>query len=328
MNPRPIVCCSVCHKDVEQTLLWLRWVAFLSRSEQPSTKSAQMVVMATRRVYGSGASIQILNEVIKVQQSTWWRIDMLECPDELETGYPQSASHLFLRTLEYCEATYPGRSVLWVEPDCIPVHPNWYRDIAAEYETCGHAFMSQRIPHPGRHTSHLMGNAVYPHDWRIRAPRIVSAIDAPDHPMFGSGRGQPWDVWACEETTADMHESGRFQQIFNAKPFNRDRLSLLKPGVGLFHRCKDGTLVTEIAKARYPEFLASLPPPTLEFQMTGHPSRLRTLGYPEMPWRATKRPAGWVSVCQPRLAEDEAVLRCLAGTKGIRVATRELAAGI
>lgn len=239
------------------------------------------------------------------------------CPDELEDGYPRSASHLFLRTLEFCEASYPGRSVLWCEADCIPLHPLWFQAIASEYEACGHAFMSQRIPHAGRNTSHLMGNAVYPHDWRTKAPRIVTAPEAPDHPMFGAGHGQPWDVWACAETTADMHESNLFHQIFNARPFGPGSLGVIRPGTALFHRCKNGTLVTELARARYPEFLASLPVTGATFQMIGHPSRLKTLGFPDMPWKAVRKTGGWFSTCTPTDPAHEAILRCLAGSKGI-----------
>lgn len=322
MNPRPIVCLACCHKDIEQTVLWLRWVAFLNRSATPSSKSEQMVVMATRRVYRSG-SLEVINQVIRIQQETWWRADVVECPDENEIGYPASASHLFLRALQYCEREYPGRAVLWVEPDCLPLHRRWFQVLADEYEQCGHAFMGEKIAHPGRKSCHMSGNGIYPHDWRQRAPKILTAADAPDHPMFGVGKGYPWDVWACEETTRDLHETRLVQQIFNARPFSDATMSQLRPGAAIFHRCKNGTLITELARRDHPEFLAQLPEPTETFQMIGHPSRLRTLGFPDMPWRSIRRGGGWFSTCRPTDRAHAAVLRCLAGSKGISVAEAE-----
>lgn len=316
MNPRPVLALAVCHKDIEQAALWLRWTAFLTSQAGGDNSSEEMLVMLTRRARGS---LRRLAECAGVLPGTVFHTQITVCRDEQEMGYPGSASHLFLRTLEECELRFPGRSVLWVEPDAPPLHPRWFQEIADEYESCGHAFMSQRIPHPGRNSSHMMGVGVYPHDWREKAPRFLTAPDAPDHPMFGAGKGQPFDVWACEETTRDLHESSRFQQIFNARPFSPEYLSVIRQEAALFHRCKNGTLICELARARYPEFLTTLPQPSQSYQMLGHPSRLKTLGYPDMPWRAVRRGVQWVSGCQPTEPAHEAILRCLVGTNGISV---------
>lgn len=315
MNPRPVVAIGVSHKDVEQACLWLRWVAHLASLSGDSTAPERLVIAVTRRV--TPEQRWSLASAYGYRPNLTFTPFIHHVPDECEDGYPRSASHLFLRTLEFCEQTYHGRSVLWIEADCTPLHPRWFHDLASEYETCGRAFMGERIFHAGRNSSHCTGNAIYPHDWRTRAPRILTAPEAPDHPMFGAGKGQPWDVWACQETTADLHETKLIHQIFNACPFNAELLARIRPGAALFHRCKNGTLITELARARFPEFLSTLPKPTMTFQMIGHPSRLRTLGYPDMPWKTVRRGVNWLSTCTPTEPAHEAVLRYLAGSKGV-----------
>lgn len=246
------------------------------------------------------------------------------CEDECETGYPKSASHLFLRTLEYCERTYPGRPILFCEPDTTPTRPGWFREIAEEYQGCGRAFMSQRIIHPAGGGQHLMGNAVYAADWRARAPRMLTAPTAPDNALWGPGRGQPWDVWAGKETTADMHESSLFQQIFTCLPWTADNLNRLERRAALFHRSKDGTLIAQLTRDRFPGFVEALPTHRGFYQMLGHPSRLACLGYPQVGrWHPVMRPTGWLSVCHAADPLEEMILRCLVGCKGISTITRE-----
>lgn len=316
MNPRPLVAIAVSHKDVDQATLWLRWTGFLAQQGGGDASGEQMVVMATQR---ASTRLGEIEASIPDRSTGMFRTVVTVCEDECEDGYPRSASHLFLRTLEYCEREFPGRSVLWCEPDTAPLRPSWFREIADEYGQCGHAFMGERVRHAGRNTSHVTGNSVYPHNWRELAPKLLTAHTAPDNPMFGpQSRGSAWDVFACDQTTADLHETKLIHQIFNISPFNTENLNRIRQGAALFHRCKNGTLITSLAKRYYPAFIETLPEPTETYEMIGHPIRLKTLGYPDMPWKAERTAAGWKSRCSPVDRTHGAILRCLRGSNGIR----------
>lgn len=309
---RPICAMAVCHKDIEQAKLWLHWVSWLAG--RYTEEDNILVILVSQKANCVGA----LAEYVGSMKDGMFRTKISVCPDQDESGYPRSASHLFLRTLEHCEKEFPGRPILWCEPDTVPLKPDWFTDLCSQYQACGRAFMGERIMHQGGKRSHMTGNGFYPADWRILAPSIATVLQAPDTALWGPNHGQPWDVWAADETVADLHETESIQQIFTGPPWTSANLSRLREGASLFHRCKDGTLVVQIARRDHPGFLAALPEPSLFFGMTGHPSRLRTLGYEVGDWSAAHRgPTGWFSVCRPRDAADELVLQCLVGSKGI-----------
>lgn len=321
----PLICLTtVCHKDIEQAKLWLRWTGWLAARARAHQ---QIVVFLSQR---AAAALPELEAVMRgaIEGGAKLGYRPVICPDELETGYPRSASHLFLRGLELCETAFPGSPVLYCEPDTTAIHPDWIEDIAREYRRAGRAFMGQRIWHQGGKTSHCTGNAVYPPNWRVKAPSLATVLEAPDTRLWGEGKGQPWDVWAADETVADMHETRLIQQIFTCPPWNAGNMNRLQSETALFHRCKDGTLVVELARSRFPEFLETLAPAESYYQMAGHPSRLKILGYDVADWKAARRPAGWLSTGRARTAADQIILECLAGTKGIvRAPAAQLAPG-
>lgn len=307
---------GVSHKDVWQAYHWLRWNRWLD--DEPM----EMVVVMSQMAQNFGPGRDLINWFQHGRSNALAVI--VRCPDQDEGGYPRSASHLFLRTLENCEQLFPGRAILWCEPDTVPLGPGWFDRIADEYVRCGHPFMGQRIKHAGSAGgSHMMGNSVYPANWRELAPRIASTLQAPDTALWGEGKGQPWDVWAAAETTRDLHETNQIQQIFNCTPWTQDNLNRLSPTAQLFHRCKDGTLIAELDRRDAGGFGASLPPDRRYFQMLGHSSRMHNLGYRMQEWKDIKRPAGWLSVMAPSDPLDQMILLNLCGTKGITEISRE-----
>ncbi len=192
---RPIICAiGVCHRDVELAKLWLRWVSFLAMQHDGRKAPLKLLVVATKRARPMlGALKENFPEGIAEQEI------LVECPDEQENGYPGSASHLFLRTLEQAEKWFPGHAVFWCEPDAVPMEPNWFAAIAEEYQTCGTPFLGMKV---GTTHPHLSGNAVYPANWREVAPSIATVLSAPDYKLWGPGKGQPWDVWCRKELVA------------------------------------------------------------------------------------------------------------------------------
>src|SRR5690606_23869792 len=98
---------GVCHRDVELAALWLKWAVFLSCVG--GTDPYPLLVVYTKRAKAHGAE-EMIRSALEPSKLHW---SAVECPDEHEHGYPGSASHLFLRTLEAAEDIFPRHAVLW-----------------------------------------------------------------------------------------------------------------------------------------------------------------------------------------------------------------------
>jgi hypothetical protein len=301
VNLPVVIAMGVCHRDVELAALWLRWVVHLGFK-------GRMLVVFTHRTDPAPLIAAIAGTT---------RIGVVRCPDEQERGYPGSASHLFLRTIEEVEKRFPGKAVFWVEPDTVPMKPGWNEEIVAEYQTCGKPFLGMRV---GTKFPHLSGNAIYPANWRELAPSIADVLNAPDYRLWGPGKGQPWDVYCRHDTTPQMAESKLMQQTWKERDARGTRLKEIRPETCLFHQDKAGALIREIAGARYPEFMATLVSPRKFYFMNGHPSRLRAKGvrirFSYSQWAVGGHRS---AVCSDELEDDEAsAIATLVGQLGVR----------
>lgn len=226
-----IFCLGICHKDVPQAEKWVDLVADMNKRERPGQPA--LIVVATRAANRTG-----LREIQRKGGGAIAVLHLLD--DEREDGYPLSASHLFLRALEHCETAHPGEPIMWLEPDTLPLRPNWRDEIAAEYATCGKPFMGQIERQHG--PAHLIGCSVYPADWRARAPLLASVLTAPDI-FWGKGLGQAFDTWGAPETVPQAAEAKTIQQVWRPPlPITGEWLRRnVRPDVALFHQHKDGS---------------------------------------------------------------------------------------
>lgn len=217
---------GICHKDVAQAARWVEFVADFNKRERPNQPA--IILVATRAAMKTGLP--------GIRNVGGFALHVLD--DEDESGYPKSASHLFLRSLEYCERTQPGEPVLWLEPDTLPMRPNWREEIAKEYASCGKPFMGQI--ERGHGHAHLIGCSVYPPDWRLKAPMLASVLTAPDI-FWGPGLGQAFDTWAAPETVPQSAEARSIQQIWRPPlPVTPKWLRQNVRGeCALFHQIKD-----------------------------------------------------------------------------------------
>ena len=209
---KPLVCAiGVSRKDAHLAATWLQWVAML----RPIT----LRVCYTRNTL----------------------------PDEQEHGYPGSASHLFVRTMEQVERDYPGHPVLWVEADAIPTRPTWFEEIEAEYQAIGSPFMGHlelKVNPP-----HMAGVAVYPPNWRELSPMLAKSHTAPDTRQWGRGKGQAFDVYAAPEVLPQAKQSQRIQQVWNCPRITDQNFdTIVKPETALFHQCKTGALIDVLSR--------------------------------------------------------------------------------
>ncbi len=315
--PAVILAIGVSHRDAELAALWLRWVCYLGKHH--SNADEVCLVAYTRR---AAAKIKQLEACLVGTVHGEFRTRFVEIPDEEETGYPKSASHLFLRTLEIAEKQFPGSAVLWCEVDAVPLRPSWFDEIRDEYLFHKKPFLGMLV---GTKFPHLSGNAVYPHNWRKVAPSIANVLSAPDYRMWGPGKGQPWDVYCRTETTPQMAVSGLMFQIWKERDPRATRLKDIPAHAALFHQDKTGALIREIAQAKYPEFMANLTTDRKFFAMNGHPSRLRAKGL-KIEFSYTKwAVGGWRSaVCSDELDDNQAsALQSMVGQIGVREITQD-----
>jgi hypothetical protein len=224
---------GVSKKEVDQAVLWLSWADYLG------DRTHHLVVMYVRSI--------TLHELDRMRHAARHiPAHFVRMPDEQERGYPGSASHLFVRSLEHCENNDPGEPILWLETDAIPLQRGWMQAIADEYATCGMPFLghleTRAVP------PHMAGVGVYPWDWRRVAPRIIGTLTAPDHhhwlKIHGPGCGQAWDMWAGKDILPQARQSRTIQQVWQCPSFTDPNVAkLVKESAVLFHQSKDGALI-------------------------------------------------------------------------------------
>lgn len=224
---------GVCRKDVELVARWLEWANELMKPDPCGNipdQRLRLIVTLTRDIDEHG--FDRLRKILRWEQVVFRRL-----PDLQERGYPGSASHLFVRSLEIAGEIAPGQPILWLEPDAIPIEDGWFTAIEEEYLHCGMPFMGHlelKAKPP-----HMAGVGVYPHDWHLRAPSIRGTLTAPDHHAWGPGCGQAWDMWAGKEILPQAAQSRTIQQVWRCE----DPSEVIWTTTKLFHQSKDGKLI-------------------------------------------------------------------------------------
>lgn len=140
---------------------------------------------------------------------------------------------------------------LWLEPDCVPLKPDWLDRISEEYQRCGKPFMghiynAQLLNLP---RENLSGIAVYPED---AYSRLKPWRDSP----------LPFDIAISYKIVPEAHNTDLIEHVWGennlpptfaewrtpASPVNTLQLSNIRAGAVLWHRNKDGTLIKLLRK--------------------------------------------------------------------------------
>lgn len=234
-----IVVLPVCRPDFHLAMKWLKWARALDGDPDFQVVDEQPIDWLV--VYIARSVEKPLVDQLRAIVSDWPGVKIEINPEDYEhpeLGYAAMANQMFRTALEMTERLYPGRPTLWCEPDCIPMRPGWPVDIEQEYYDCQSPFMGDfHAPGP---IPHMTGNAVYPPDWRIKAPSIAL--------LPGPRPEQGWDTQCAAETLPQSHRSSTIQQMWIAPKFNESNIKLIHPDTALFHRCKDGSLIDVLAK--------------------------------------------------------------------------------
>lgn len=174
--------------------------------------------------------------VVAPLQEAFRKVFVLRTPDDRQ-GWPMGPNLLFRRASRQIQAISP-QPWLWMEPDAIPLHPNWLDTIAAEYAAAKAPFMGARVQLDGIPV-HMSGVGVYPGNAPAVAPLLVTC----DRVAF--------DVNAAEQILPKMRITQSIQHDWKGPTFaGQDDLKRLAVSAVVFHQSKDGSLIREMRIAR------------------------------------------------------------------------------
>lgn len=144
---------------------------------------------------------------------------------------------------------------LWLESDCIPLKPGWLDDLAEEYDACPMKFMGPLIKQtdqPDLPPVHLTGCSIYPPD----AYGVFAAIPSLQDKIVA------WDIEGAGKVVPRSKNTDLIHHFYGPKdlpptfvdtrtaddPKNRVTLDFIRKDAVLFHRVKDGSLITLLKK--------------------------------------------------------------------------------
>jgi hypothetical protein len=166
----------------------------------------------------------------------------------VETSYPppikyQWPPNVAFRHAANYVAAFGRTSWLWMEPDAIPLKPQWLEVLSQEYIKGGRPFAGPVVPRRG----HMNGTGIYPANTPEYIPRALNRMD--------SG----WDVHMKPEMIRFCHDlAPLYQHVWGVldrkldplngpsptfEGNNKHLISQIDPSAVIFHRCKDGSLI-------------------------------------------------------------------------------------
>lgn len=130
---------------------------------------------------------------------------------------------------------------LFLEPDAIPCHPDWLKDLSEEYAQCGKPFMGFKVTretHPGDVGEHMSGVAVYHPDTPGIACNGVLAGDT------------AFDIAGAIEFVDNMHVTQRIYHRYRPPTFSthEDFDQRVAKHLAIYHACKDGSIFKFLRK--------------------------------------------------------------------------------
>lgn len=223
---------SFYHDDAEQAHRTLEWIARLK-----TPKTHPMLIC-----YETGVPSVMIAEILKAAHKSFTSVH--------HSQYRRPPRGTFAPTMAFIHAAHMmqkmGKPWLWMEPDTIPIKPNWLEVLQEEYDTCGKPFCGPIVPHRG----HMNGTGLYP----ANTPELI--------PQTMRATGSVWDWKMKDEMITSCHDcsriffhtwgviDGKLNPIEGPAPdFNGTGLINQIPETAvIMHRCKDGSLIGELEK--------------------------------------------------------------------------------
>ncbi len=188
-------------------------------------------------------------------------------PDsECEIGWPQSANHLWARTVRHLQHSGNKEPWYWFEADNTPIREDWLDAVEIEYNQAAKPFLGAVQPTRmlDRKTGefvkvdgeHVIGTCVYPADFPKRS-LLWSYTRIDDGPDV-----EPFDVYLRHEIRPQTAVSKLIHNNWRTKNYEIDSdgriycdpiddLSVYGPvptNAAVVHGCKDGSLIEALQK--------------------------------------------------------------------------------
>lgn len=240
-----LVVLPFCEKDVHLVRPLLEWIDELRRkSDWIDSRLPNSIVLS--------ADIRVKREVLldlKAYAQTIFHFAegvIVNVPDERQS-WPKGPNFMFHNALQVVMERYK-MPWLWLEPDAVPLKPDWLEQLSREYALCPKKFMGTMATvalTPELPQRHMSGVAVYPPDaYPIMKESCASDI-AFDYASAKDvvGRNRCWETKLIYELWGDHTNSPTFK-AFKAP---EDKSNVVVPAAipesaVLYHRCKDLSL--------------------------------------------------------------------------------------
>lgn len=189
--------------------------------------------------------------VIEIARATFNRVAAIPVDDSAppennaraaEHRYIYLANKMWERAARHIALWEDGRPWFWLEPDAVPLVPDWLDEIKAEYEGSGKPFLLDRVVTPT--SVHNSGVGVYPKD----VMKFTLNLWKLAH--------EPFDVFFKDDFSPFTHHTMLIHDKFYAvwddpksgEPTfpDADSLKIIENGAVLFHRNKDGSLIQRL----------------------------------------------------------------------------------
>lgn len=244
---RNLLTVIACHnKDLDQAQRLVGWIGELN--VPPRKVPAPLLIVVDQTV--SPERYTALHEEGKKVFSHVRTITV----SVLKQGWPSACDTMFMSAARYVRDNYT-LPFLWLEPDCVPLKPEWFEELKGAYNGCNMRYLGAVIEQSGQKgmpAKHLTGCSVYPND---------SFDDFDKMPEVTSGR-QPWDIAGGERIATAAQNTPLIQHFWGGEktppvfvesrapdaPGNYVMLDFLKPEAVLFHRDKPGNLIPLLRK--------------------------------------------------------------------------------
>lgn len=232
-----MVAIAYSHFDIVQALRLVKWMGFLS-SRQGNSLLQESVLLVPNQIASRNKRH---GQILWIARHIFGEARCHVPETEHEVGWPGSANWMLKQVLTHVDEHF-GHDVFFMEPDGVPVVPDWLDRIKGEWNVAkamGKTFMGAKVPH---NVEHLTGIAVYGRNWRQVAPML---LDCPDI--------EAWDTYAAPQIMPNAHFTPLIQHVFRRHDprWAVPGLSILDKRAVIFHQDKKGELIRFIDEETY-----------------------------------------------------------------------------
>lgn len=190
---------------------------------------------------------------LKAAKEVFRNVASMKYPRVSNSAWPNPQNNAFLQTAWHVYAKHKG-PWLWLETDSIPMCKGWLDALWNEYQKGGKPFGG----HWNFATNVFNGVAIYPQNISQYSQAIMMAALTEAKDTNGTVHQVPWDVYGSGQVRKHLHVmNGLMQHIWRDDatgeawtfPCRATVERVIRPGVVLFHRCKNESLVARLREA-------------------------------------------------------------------------------